>query len=250
MHHQIYEDIYRAEMTHWWFCARRRIVANLIRHFAPENRPLQIADIGCGMGSTVGMLSEFGRVLGMDYSPTALAYSRQRGLTGLAAAALPNLPCRDASFDVACALDVIEHIDDDESAVREIHRVCKPGGLIVITVPAYQWLWSEHDDINDHKRRYTRPQLRARLASLGVTTLRMSYMNTLLAPLALVFRLVKSFTRHKAKPPEELKSDVFSVPFWLNRLLYMLFACEAGLLKYVNLPFGISLVCVARKHET
>jgi SAM-dependent methyltransferase len=248
MRQQVYEDIYREELTHWWFRARRHIVAELLKEFAPTFRPLSVADIGCGMGSTIEMLSQFGRVLAMDFSPTALAFSKQRGMSGLVAASLPDLPCRDATFDVTCALDVIEHIDDDHSAVCEIYRVCKPGGLIVITVPAYRWLWSEHDDINEHKRRYTRKQFSERLAPLGLTILRLSYLNTLLAPPAMVFRLLKKLAGRQASNPEELKSDVFSLPAWLNRPLYLIFACEATLLKYVSFPFGISLICVAQKN--
>ena len=250
MHHQIYEDIYRAELTHWWFRGRRHIVATMLRRFAPPDRPLRIADVGCGMGASFEMLGEFGWVVGMDYSATALGFSRQRGFPRLLAAALPRLPFADGEFDVVCALDVIEHIDDDAAAASELWRVCKPGGLLVITVPAYKWLWSEHDDINEHKRRYTRPQLRDRLALPGSEFLRLSYMNTLFAPPVMLFRLARTLVGKKRTGPGDLKSDVFPMPGPLNAVFELLFSSEATWLRYAGLPFGISLICILRKHDT
>jgi SAM-dependent methyltransferase len=249
MHPQIYEDIYNAELTHWWFCGRRNIVASLLRRFAPKRRPLRIADVGCGMGASLEMLGEFGWVAGLDYSATALGFSRQRGFPRLLAAALPSLPFVDAEFDIVCALDVIEHIDDDAAAVRELWRVCKPGGLLVVTVPAYEWLWSEHDDINEHKRRYTRPQLRDRLALPGGELVRFSYMNTLFALPVMLFRLVRRLTGQKKSASADLKSDVFPLPRILNGIFKFLFSAEAVWLRHASLPFGISLICILRKHE-
>lgn len=250
MHQQIYEDIYNAELTHWWFCGRRNIVATLVRRFATKSRPLRIADVGCGMGASFEMLGEFGWVVGLDFSPTALGFSQQRGFPRLLAAALPNLPFPDAEFDVVCALDVIEHIDDDAAAVRELWRVCKPGGLLVVTVPAYEWLWSEHDDINEHKRRYTRYQLRDRLALPAGELMRLSYMNTIFAPPVMLFRLLKRFGGKKKTAPADMKSDVFPVPRLLNAVQSFLFSSEGAWLRLASLPFGTSLICILRKHES
>jgi len=250
MRHQIYEDIYRAELTHWWFCARRSIVAALIRRFASPHRPLRVADVGCGMGSTLTMLTEFGTVIGLDYSPTALAFSQQRGQRRLVTAALPHLPLPTGSCDVVCALDVIEHIDDDGSAVRELWRICKPAGLMVITVPAYNWLWSEHDDVNEHKRRYVRSELQRMLALPGARVLRLSYMNFVLAPPLIAFRLIQKLIRRRKTNPNELTSDVRQPSSLVNRLFYHLFAAEAAWLQHGRLPFGISLIALVRKHAT
>jgi len=249
MHPQIYEDIYNAELTHWWFCGRLHIVTSLLRRFASKSRPLRVADVGCGMGASLEALGEFGWVAGLDYSATALGFSRQRGFPRLLAAALPSLPFADSEFDVVCALDVIEHIDDDAAAVRELWRVCKPGGLLVVTVPAYQWLWSEHDDINEHKRRYTRPLLRERLTLPGGELMRLSYMNTLFALPVMLFRLVRRTGGQKKSASADLKSDVFPLPRILNSILKFLFSSEAVWLRYASLPFGISLICIVRKHE-
>jgi len=249
MHPQIYEDIYRAELIHWWFCGRRNIVTSLLRRFASKSRPLRVADVGCGMGANLETLGEFGWVVGLDSSATALGFSRQRGFPRLLAAALPSLPFPDAKFDIVCALDVIEHIDDDTAAVRELWRVCKPGGLLVVTVPAYEWLWSEHDDVNEHQRRYTRPLLRKRLTLPGGEVVRLSYMNTLFALPVMLFRLARRFGGKKKSTPDDLKSDVFPLPRLLNTILAFLFSLEAVWLRYACLPFGISLICILRKHE-
>ena len=246
MHPQIYEDIYQAELTHWWFQARLQIVSSLIRRFSPGPAPRRIADIGCGMGASLERLARLGTVVGADFSPTALAFARSRTREPLVAAALPDLPFADGQFDVVCALDVIEHIDDDAAAVRELSRICRPGGLLVLTVPAYPWLWSEHDDINEHKRRYTRRRLQECLAPLPIDVLRLSYMNTLLAPPLMLARLIKRACKSRqAAQPE--KSDVFAVAEPLNTLLRIVFAAEAAVLPYVCLPLGTSVIAIGRK---
>jgi SAM-dependent methyltransferase len=250
MHEQLYQDIYQAELTHWWFRARIHIVTTLIRHFGPSVRPLLIADVGCGMGATLGALSQFGSVVGVDSSATALSYSESRGHPLLAASALPHLPFETGRFDIVCALDVIEHIDDDHCAVKELWRICKPGGLLVVTVPAFQWLWSEHDDINEHKRRYSRQSLRDCLAVNGTELLRLSYMNCVLAPPLMVFRLLRNCRQRTRSATASLRSDVFMFPRPINAFCYALFASEAIWLKHACLPFGVSLICVGRMSAT
>src|ERR1043166_7165424 len=237
MHDQLYQDIYASDLTHWWFRARRRIVASLLRRFAPPARRLRTADIGCGMGGSFDMLAEFGWVVGAEMSPMALSYCRSRTDKPLLAAALPRLPFHDASFDIVTVLDVIEHIDDDHGAVRELWRICKPGGLLVVTVPALQWLWSEHDDINEHKRRYHRAQLRACLGQGSVEFLKLSYMNTVLAPPLMAVRLLKNLARRGRPPSRPLQSDVSEPPPLVNRTLERLFASESLCLKWARLRF-------------
>ena len=247
MHLQIYEDIYRAELTHWWFRSRLQIVSTLIQRFSTSRGPLRIADVGCGMGASLDQLAKLGTVIGADFSPTALAFARSRTREPLVAAALPSLPFADGFFDVVCALNVIEHIEDDYAAVRELCRICRPGGLLVLTVPAYQWLWSQHDDINEHKRRYTRSRLQECLTPLPVDVLRLSYMNTLLALPLMLVRLTKAAFKSHQNTNHPAKSDVSAVSEPLNSILRMVFTAEAGLLPYTFLPFGTSVVAVSRK---
>ena len=249
MREQLYEEIYRAELRHWWFRSRLRIIAALLRRFAPPVRPLWVADVGCGMGASFGALAGFGRVVGVDNSFKALEFSRSRGPHRLVAGALPELPFSDGTFDVVCALDVIEHLDDDRGAVCDLWRACKPGGLLVVTVPACPWLWSEHDEINEHKRRYTRAALRQCLSQPDGEWLRLSYMNTLLAPPVMVgrplWRLFRKFRKRFGGP----RSDIFNAPALVNGLLAGLFGAEALWLPRHGLPFGVSLVAVLRKKQ-
>ena len=248
MREQHYFEIHNAELKHWWFCARRRIVANLIAQFASTSRPLRIADIGCGTGASFEMLTQFGQTVGVDYSLLALAFSRERGHSQLAAAALPALPFQANSFDVVCAMDVIEHIKDDAGAVSELLRICKPNGLLVLTVPAYQWLWSVHDDINEHKRRYTRPQLQACLNQLPVSVKRISYMNAFLAPPVMLYRGIRRLCRRFVDQSTATESDDFPLPAPLNWILTKVFTAESAWLKFSSLPFGTSVICIARKN--
>ncbi len=247
MRERLYEEIYRAELAHWWFRGRRNIVTALIRHFATPARPLCVADVGCGMGANFAALAEFGNVVGVDNSPKALEFSRSRGSYRLVAGALPQLPFPDEAFDIVCALDVIEHLDDDAGAVREMWRVCKQNGLLVVTVPACPWLWSEHDEINDHKRRYTRRALRDCLEQADGEWVRLSFMNAFLAPPLMLYRPLLRWCRRFKAPAEGPRSDIFNLPAPLNSLLAGLFGGESHWLKHGSLPFGVSLVGVLRK---
>jgi SAM-dependent methyltransferase len=242
-----YEDYYNAELTHWWFSARRVIVASLLRKFAPTSHTLDVADIGCGMGANFRMLSEFGRVFGVDSSTTALGFSRQRSEGSLVAAGLPTLPFPNERFDVVCAFDVVEHVQDDRAACRELWRICRPGGLLIVTVPAYDWLWSEHDVVNEHKRRYTRRQLKDCLSQPGAQLLKLSYMNTVLAPPLILYRLLKSLLVGKKKDSGPARSDIFTLPPTVNSFLKKVFSSEAKWLLHGNFPFGVSVVSVAQK---
>jgi SAM-dependent methyltransferase len=246
MRPQLYEDIYRAELTHWWFRSRLRIVTALLRRFAPARRPLHVADVGCGMGATFHALSQFGRVVGVDPSDTALGCSLTRGHPWLVSGALPALPFADGSFDVVCALDVIEHLDDDRAAARELWRICAPGALLAVTVPAYPWLWSDHDEINDHKRRYTRQRLSECLSFSDGEVVRFSFMNVVLAPPVMIFRLVKNLLVRR-RPGRAVRSDVFLFPAPINALLEAMFSSEVLWLRHGSFPFGCSLICVLRK---
>lgn len=246
MREEMYGEMAAIQATHWWFRGRRRVVASLLRRWTPSG-PLLVADIGCGPGVNVAMLTEFGRVVAMDPSPHALALARGHRGTALVSAGMPHLCFPDATFDVVCALDVIEHVDDDRAAARELWRVCKPEGLLVVTVPSYDWLWSPHDEANEHRRRYTRPQLAACLATPAATVLKLSYMNTLLAPAVVAVRLTRNFARWMAGRPLEARSDLSPVAPVLNRMLEASSAVEARWLGQATFPFGTSLIYVGRK---
>jgi SAM-dependent methyltransferase len=246
MREAAHRQMSEAAATHWWFRGRRRVVAALLRRFAPRGE-LAIADVGCGTGTEIGMLEEFGRVVGVDSSGTALALAHQRGHAELIAAAMPRLCFPDGAFDVVCALDVIEHIEDDRAAVRELWRICRPGGLLVVTVPAYPWLWSEHDDANQHWRRYTRAALRACLQAPGCEILKLSYMSVAATPAVMAVRLAKNLTRRPGNGTRPPRLDIFTLPRALNALLVASFTAEARWLRHGRLPFGTSIACVVRK---
>ncbi|MBI5818652.1 MAG: class I SAM-dependent methyltransferase [Verrucomicrobia bacterium] len=243
MHPEHYEAYHRLEITHWWSRARRRIFAAAIGRFAPAHRPLRVVDVGCGTGANLAEWEHFGCAIGVDASPLALDYSSSRGGRRLVGAALPALPFRDGSIDVVLALDVLEHVADDAGAARELWRICTPGGLLIATVPAYQWLWSKHDERNQHQRRYTRQQLEACVLGPEAERLRSSYFNTLLAPPVFAARLLGRLRPTSAAPAE----DFHDTATWLNKLLENVFASEWAWLRQFSFPYGVSVLCIARK---
>lgn len=236
LHHELDE-------RHWWFVARRRIVLEELRR-ALGNRPdhtPRILDIGCGGGATLRELGRLGEAAGVDPDAGAVDAARVRAGCDVRLGSLPgDIPFEDGSFDVVTLLDVLEHVDDDAGALDTVSRLLRPGGILLCTVPAFAFLWSEHDVLNEHRRRYTRRQLRARLEGAGLRVRKLSYYNTLLfAPIA-ALRVARR-GRRTGRP------DLGPVPEPINSLLRAIFGAEAIWLRRMTFPVGISVLAVAEK---
>jgi SAM-dependent methyltransferase len=245
---EFYDEYNRIENTHWWFLGRRRIFLRLLSDYLAPRETALILDVGCGTGTTLGYLSPYGRGVGVDIEQAALEYARQRGVRRVVQAAGTGLAFSDDTFDLICVLDILEHVDDDASALRECHRTCKPGGLMLLTVPAYRFLWGRQDEISRHRRRYVAPDVRQRVTGAGFSIQRLTYFNVILFPIIAAIRLFRRW--RGPRPRETLRSD-FSMtqPGRLNDVLAVIFASESLLLPYVDLPFGVSVLCVAEKKE-
>src|SRR5205823_4390278 len=190
MQQHTYAIMYEVEGAHWWFAGRRRILEGFLAQVVPtlpatlNNERPRILDVGCGTGANLEMLARFGDAEGVDVSADALAFCRARGLTRVQEGAAEALPYPDAVFDLVTALDVVEHLDDDVAGLREMRRVLKPGACALMFVPAFSWLWGVQDDVSNHRRRYTLPQLRRAVAAAGLRVERATYANiTFIAPI-------------------------------------------------------------------
>ena len=248
------EECAAVEAEHWWFQGRRRIMQDALARRLDErvHRCLRILDLGCGTGEMLEMLTGFGDVTGMDSSPDAVAWCRQRLGSGAAVllGSIPESLPTEGGFDLVTAFDVIEHLDDDTGALSRCHELLSAEGLFVCTVPAYMALWSDHDERNHHRRRYSRSLLCRRLSDAGFEVERTSYFNTWLLPLVAAARLVKRHRRPRpstADPARIGESDLAMPPRWLNRLLSELFASERFLIRAVSLPAGVSIMAICRK---
>jgi len=245
----MYDDFYRMESWHWWFVARRKIVLSLLEKYLPRQSDLKILDVGCGTGLMLEHLRPFGAVEGMDSSQEAISYSKRLVGETVWQGALPEaLQGISDKYDIITALDVIEHIEDDLAALRAISGALAPGGRLLCTVPAFNFLWSAHDTINHHKRRYRKPELQAKLQAAGLTVKKISYYNTLLFPLIAATRMLGSRFQKKAAGHRG-ESDVKPVIAPINFALCSVFGFEKHLLKAINLPFGVSLIAVAEKRS-
>lgn len=239
----VYDELAAVEDTHWWFVGRRRIVRDVLRRrLGRGTAGRSIVDVGCGTGGMLGMLREFGTVRGLDASPIAVDYCEQHfeGSVEVRLGRIPEDILDEA--DVITAFDVVEHLEDDEKALAGIHDRLPPGGVFVCTVPAFPFLWSGHDVVHHHYRRYTRPVLRRRLEDAGFTVERISYFNTFLFPAAAAVRLL-----HRFIPGAPAGSDASTPHPAVNRLLLALFASERFLLRRAALPVGISLLAVCHR---
>jgi len=239
----LYKDFFKIQKKHWWFVGRRKIVFSMLASYFPARHNLMALDAGCGCGFMLEDLKQFGTVYGIDASIDALFFSKKTSyLAHLVRSSLEFLPFNDETFDLITVLDVLEHVDDDFKALENLYRILKKDGMIIIHVPAFMFLWSGHDEINQHKRRYTLVQLRRVLVSSGFTVEKITYSNMLLFPIVYIVRLIRNL---QGKGPEsDFNIKLHSIS---NMMVTKIFAFEKYLLQYMNFPFGVSILCIARK---
>ena len=240
--------MYDIESTYWWFRGKHFLIEMFLSDHLDDDRSNKTLDIGAGTGSTLELLRRYGTAYGVEFSTVAIHLLKQRGLNSLVQSdAEESIPFKNDTFSTVTCLDVLEHLENDSGLLTEMVRVCKPGGIILVTVPAMPFLWSRHDKALHHKRRYTEKQLLNRIAPLNCTVKRSSYYNAFLfLPIALV-RTFKSFMTTGERKAE---SDFFMpLPKWLNGMLHFLFVAELKCLRIVSIPFGLSIVTVIQKPD-
>ena len=239
MERVVYETMAELDQRHWWYRARREVIAALIRRIAQPPAHAKILEIGCGTGHNLAMLRQFGEVDALEYDDEVRAVAEQRLGRAVMSAPLPEIAgVRDRQYDLIGAFDVIEHIDDDQAALASIAAKIRPGGKLVVTVPAHQWMWSAHDVVNHHKRRYSKQALKALIQQSPLRLEKIGYFNSLLFPLAIGERMAS-----KLRGTDQ--ADLTLPPAPLNAALERAFRAERHLIGRLPLPPGLSLFAVA-----
>ena len=239
-----YEIMYRAEDRHWWYLGMTAITRGVLNHSIGRHGQLQILDAGCGTGGILRVLDDYGTAVGIDTHVEALQFCKMRQLTRLCQASITHVPFPDNTFDLITSFDVMSEAGapKDEQGLDEFSRVLKPGGHLLLRLPAYSWLKGQHDERVHTRRRYTRRQLKRMLPAHGFEILRTSYANTLLFPVAMARRLSERIFKAKRDT-----SDLTLPTGFLNGVFKALLSAEAPLVRTVGLPFGMTLVVLARK---
>jgi SAM-dependent methyltransferase len=236
----VYDRMAEHDSTHWWYVARRDILAAYIARYADLPGDAAILEIGCGTGHNLPMLGAFGTVDAIEIDPTAGAIAAKRLGRAVGNAPLPDLDgVPDGKYDLIAVLDVIEHVADDVAALQAMARRLKPGGRILITVPAHRWMWSAHDVVNHHHRRYSKKMLTDALIAAGLGWQKLRYFNSLLFPAAVAARLAGKLTGKD-------DSDDSPPARPLNWAFEKIFGLERHLLGRVPLPPGLSIIVLAQ----
>jgi SAM-dependent methyltransferase len=230
------------DRAHWWFQGRRAVILAEMARRLPAGGG-RLAELGCGSGGMLEALARFGGAVGVETDAGLGERARERGLDVRPGSLPDDIPLEAGRWDAVCLFDVLEHVADEAGALRACRRLLAPGGRLFVTVPAYAWLWSRHDEILGHRRRYTAGSLRRAAEAGGFAVERLTYFNTLLAPPIIAARLARAALRrsdHDLQRPAPL----------VNRLLAACFAAEARLLRWTSAPFGISVLLVARPADS
>ena len=237
------ERMKRMEEEYWWHVGRRYLIRRTLEHYLGAGGSLDILDVGCGSGRNLELLGHFGTVRGVEPEGPGLDACRADGLDNVVAGLAESVPFDDASFDLVTSLDVLEHLDDDDAGMQEIHRVLRPAGYALITVPAYRFLWSVHDEALGHRRRYVASELHRLLNNNGFVVVRRTYAISFALPAILGYRIAQGLF-----PPMHDRGasyvEVGAVPNWL---LTQALKLESRILGRLDLPVGASILALARK---
>lgn len=243
MQPEIYDQMARLEHEHFWFRARRNILQNCLKLYLAGSTVKEetvVLDAGCGTGANLQILDQYGKVIGIDLHLSACCHAAAKTPGQMLQGSLEKLPLCNECCSVATLLDVLEHVEGQQDVLGELFRVLSPGGTLMVTVPAFRHLWSGHDIAHQHRRRYRARELRAELNKAGFHIVYLSYFNTHLYPLIAVARLLRR--QHSVSG-----SDMQDPHPWLNDLLYRIFSSERLWIGRMSMPFGVSLVAIAKK---
>lgn len=244
-----YRRLFERETFYWWNIGRREILKSILNRYLGSERGFSILDIGCGAGGNIKILGEFGSVTGLDLSEEALKFAKTHGaFEELMQGDAEHLPFPDEAFGLVSAFDVLEHISDDQKAIREMFRVLQRGGFALITVPAHRWLWSRHDEALHHLRRYTTPILRKKLCSAGFRVIQHSHFVIPAIPF-LLFQKTMRRIRGIVKKKETIDTYDAILPPWLNRVLIAWLFLEKVIMCFIPIPAGSSLLMLVQKNH-
>lgn len=247
MQKDFYATYFEVEKTHWLMRGRRAIVLDMLRRYVPQANSAHVLDFGCGSGLTVQTLAKAGYVAsGVDFSHEAIEFGTSKGIAGLQVVSDEKLSFPDAAFDAVVCMDVLEHLGDEQPALSEIRRVLKPQGVLLIMVPAYMFLWGTQDEVAHHYRRYTLGRLTEVVRSGALMRIeKRSYFNTLLFPLIALVRVGSWILGLRSRR----ESDFDLNNAFINAIFSGIFTIERKVLSFLNLPFGVSILLVARNHD-
>lgn len=238
----LYKDLYELEEKHWWHVSKRNLCKNLIKKYFKGGK---ILDVGCGTGKNAQSFEEFGKVWGMDNSQEALRFcSKYRHLINIKKGDAESSGFKSSYFDLVSMLDVLEHTNDKKS-LKEMHRILKENGLLLITVPAYKWMWSKWDDVLHHKRRYNKKNIYQTLGANGFQVLKFSYFNSFLLLPVFLIRKIKTLTNKQA-----YGSDFRIGSSLVNQMMLLFTKIEHLVIEYASIPFGLSIVVLCKKAKT